>query len=198
MSSIKRHNHRIHPCAPERKAELLKHLLTCNETQSILVVSKEDSKEVQAVVDDKNIIVSDDASLADFPELKRDLLISYDLPATPEAYNARLSHANTHALILLDPKDQIHLYPIETALGRTLMQEVVSGFEMDDFSTKPAKKRPAKNNDYNVTDSRNAKPKGSKKPFSDKKNYNAKSSSKAKPKPRGKRVSIKAIKPKES
>jgi len=198
MSSIKRHNHRIHPCAPERKAELLKHLLTCNETQSILVVTTHDPKEVQAVVDDKNIIVSDDAGLAEFPELKRDLLISYDLPATPEAYDARLSHATTHALILLDPKDQIHLYPIETALGRNLMQEVISGFEVDDFSTQPAKKRPPKNNEHNITDNRNAKPKGGKKSYGAKKPYGSKPSTQAESKPQGKRVSIKAIKPKES
>jgi hypothetical protein len=106
---------------------------------------------------------------------------------------------------LLDPKDQIHLYPIETALGRTLMQEVISGFEIDDFTTKPATKRPAKNNDYNVTDNRNAKPSGKKKPYGDKKERKpyadkGKSSynSKVSPKPAGKRVSIKAIKPKES
>ena len=224
MSSIKRHNHRIHPCAPERKQELLKHLLTCNETSSILIVVSGEAKEIQELIDDKNIIVTNDTGLADFPDLIRDLVISYDLPDTSEEYMARISHAATHALILLDPQDQIHLYPIETLLGRTLMQEVISGFEIE--VEKPKEKfrrdeRPNRNNerpprkykDSDSRDSRDKKPYEKKKSYGEKKNYSdnkerksyddrGKSSYKSsKPtgaKKTGKRVSIKAIKPKES
>ncbi len=201
MSSIKRHNHRIHPCAPERKQELLKHLLISYETSSILIVVSGDPKEIQELIDDKSIIVTNDAGLADFPDLTRDLLISYDLPEASVEYMQRISHAQTHALILLDPQDQIHLYPIETALGRTLMQEVISGFEIAVEKTKEKFKRderPNRNDKhpprrYNDSDSRN---KRDKKPYEKKKSY--KSSKPTGTKKAGKRVSLQAIKAKES
>ncbi len=193
MSSIKRHKHRIHPCLAERKAELLKHLLTCNDTSSILIVTSQNPEDIQKIVDDKDIIVTDDASLADFPELSRDMLISYDLPQKPEDYLVRISHATTHALILLDSTEQNSLYPIETLLGRTLMQEVIKGFEIEEIKPKrderPKRddKRPAKKqSDFKSKNSRERKP------FRDKK------SNHSTPKKTTKRVSIKAIKPKES
>ena len=200
MSSIKRHKHRIHPCLAERKAELLKHLLTCNDTSSILIVTSQNPEDIQKLIDDKDIIVTDDASLVDFPELSRDMLISYDLPQKPEDYLARISHATTHALILLDSTEQNSLYPIETLLGRTLMQEVIKGFEIEDTNAKrderqnerPKRndkrfddKRPAKK--YSDSNSRNSR---DKKPFRDKKSNSSTS------KRTTKRVSIKAIKPK--
>lgn len=202
MSSIKRHNHRIHPCAPERKEALLQHLITCNESSSILIVTAHDPKALQEFIDDKSIIVTDDEGLADFPELMRDIVISYDLPSVPEVYSARVSHAITHALILLDSKDQINLYPVETLLGRTIMQDVISGFEPAGHKEQPKGKRPVKINDYNAIDNRNAKPHGEKKPYGEKKDrkpYADKGNRSLKPqeKPKGKRVSIKAIKPKE-
>jgi superfamily II DNA/RNA helicase len=185
MSSIKRHKHRIHPCLTERKAELLKHLLTCNDTSSILVVTSQNLEDVQKIVNDKDIIVTDDANLADFPELSRDMLISYDLPQNAEDYLARISHATTHALILLDSTDQNSLYPIETLLGRTLMQEVIKGFEIEDIKPDRDDKRPAKKyNDFNSRNSRDNKPYRDKKP-----KYST-------PKRTTKRVSIKSIKPK--
>ena len=193
MSSIKRHKHRIHPCTSERKAELLKYLLTSNDTSSILVVTSQNPEDIQKLIDDKDIIVTDDIGLADFPELSRDLLISYDLPAKAEDYLTRISHAKTHALILLDSKDQTYLYPIETLLGRTLMQEVIKGFEIEEIKPKrderPKRndKRPSKK--YNDSNSRNS---WDKKPFRDKKPNSST------PKRTSKRVSIKAIKPKEN
>ncbi len=178
MSSIKRHNHRIHPCTPERKQELLKHLLTCNENASILVVVSGEPQEIQELIDDKNIIVTNDVGLADFPELTRDIVISYDLPDTPEDYTARISHAKTYALILLDPEDQIHLYPIETLLGRTLMQEVIAGFEIEvpkaqreERPRRDDKRPPRKYNDSDSRDSRDKKPYEKKKSYGDKKTY---------------------------
>ncbi|MEA3522998.1 MAG: DEAD/DEAH box helicase [Campylobacterota bacterium] len=215
MSSIKRHNHRIHPCSPERKQELLKHLLTCNEASSILVVVSGESQELQELIDDKNIIVTNDASLADFPDLMRDLVISYDLPDDAKDYIKRISHASTHALILLDPENQIHLYPIETLLGRTLMQEVISGFEIeaekpkekfkrDERPNRNDKRPPRKYKDSDSRDSRDKKPYEKKKSYGEKKPYDGKgkgSYKSSKPtgsKKVGKRVSLKAVKPKET
>lgn len=138
--SVKRHNHRVHPCASERKEELLKFLITRNAGLSILVVTANDPVPIQNMVSDEHIIVMSDAALTDAPELQCDLLISYDLPEKAIAYMARLSRTKTHALILLDPKEQKQLYPIETLLGRNIMQETISGYEPDS-AVKAAKER---------------------------------------------------------
>jgi hypothetical protein len=127
--SVKRQNHRVHPCPAQRKPELLTLLLERNKESTILIVTANDPEPIQKAVSGDNVTVVSDAALADTHDLRCDLLISYDLPATAAAYMARLAHAKTHALILLDPKEQERLYPVETLLGRSLMQETISGFE---------------------------------------------------------------------
>lgn len=127
--SVKRHNHRVHPCEPERKAELLEFLITRNAGLSILIVTANDPEILQASVKDEHVVVMSDTALTDAPELRCDLLISYDLPEKAIVYMARLARTKTYALILLDPKEQKQLYPIETLLGRNIMQEVLGGFE---------------------------------------------------------------------
>lgn len=133
--TVKRHNHRVHPCDRERKPELLNLLFAQYAGQSILVVTANDPEPLQEMVTGENITVISDTALADAPELMGDLLISYDLPTSADAYLARLGHAKTHALILLDAQEQKGLYPIETLLGRTTMQETISGFEPAPLST---------------------------------------------------------------
>ncbi|MEA3374341.1 MAG: hypothetical protein U9Q62_11715 [Campylobacterota bacterium] len=128
--SVKRHNHRVHPCSRERKDELLTILIAKHAEQSILVVTADDPEPIKKIVDNENITVTSDAALKDAPEKQYDLLISYDLPDTAIAYMIRLARAKTHALILLDPGEQKKLYPIETLLGRNLLEEVISGFEL--------------------------------------------------------------------
>ena len=181
MLSIKRHKHRIHPCSSERKAELLKHLLTCNEASSILVVASKNVKDVQKLVENRDIIVTDDISLLEFPQLQRDVLISYDLPSDANAYLERITHAKTQALIILEPEDQDKLYPIETLLSRVLMQEVISGFEVQapelSREERPIRKTQHKN-------------------MYEKKPYAKKGSKHLSSKRTAKRISIKAIKPK--
>lgn len=131
MSSVtlKRQNHRVHLCDPERKEELLKVLLERNTDLSILVVTANDPEVLKKMVSGDKVVVSDDKALGESSELTCDLLISYDLPKSADAYVERLSHVKTLALVLLDPNDQKLLYPIETLLGRTLMKESISGFE---------------------------------------------------------------------
>ena len=127
---IKRHNHRVHPCENSRKNELLKVLIAKNSNQSIIVVTANDPQEIKNIIDDEKIIVVSDTELADSKELKCDLLISYDLPEKAIIYMGRLAHSNTFALILLEKEEEKLLYPIETLLGRTIMQEIVEGFEV--------------------------------------------------------------------
>lgn len=127
--SVKRQNHRVHPCLNERKPELLTTLFQQNRTQSVLVVTANNPDVIAGTATHENVTIVSDAALAETPDLRCDLLISYDLPKSAEAYMARLLHAKTHALVLLDPKDQKSLYPIERLLGRTLVQEIIGGFD---------------------------------------------------------------------
>jgi hypothetical protein len=138
--SVKRQNHRVHPCPTLRKPELLTLLLERNSESAILIVTANDPEPIQKAVSGENVTVISDGALADAPDLQCDLLISYDLPDTAAVYMARLSHAKTHALILLDPKEQERLYPIETRLGRSLMQETISGFEPEPAASHQEKK----------------------------------------------------------
>jgi superfamily II DNA/RNA helicase len=131
ITSIKRQNHRAHPCKSERKNELLNILLTSNADSSILVVTANDPSLIQNSISSDNVVIISDTALAEKPELLVDLLISYDLPLAAEDYITRLSHTKTHALILLDESEQKDLYPIETLVGRTVIQEVIIGFEPD-------------------------------------------------------------------
>ena len=57
-----------------------------------------------------------------------DLVISYDIPESAIAYMTRLAQAKQFALALLDPAEQPRLYPIETLLGRTILQETLPEF----------------------------------------------------------------------
>ena len=126
---IKRHNHRVHPCENEKKLEMLKHLLDQNLGETILIVTEDDLEELKNIETNENVTILSDISLSEREELTCDILISYNLPSIAGVYLKRLSHVKTRALILLDIKEQKRLYPIETLLGRTVMQESVKGFE---------------------------------------------------------------------
>ncbi|MBU1658852.1 hypothetical protein KKG72_07365 [bacterium] len=127
--TLKRQHHRTHPCKLKRKNELLDVLLSRNTTMSILIVTQNNSQALKDRVNGDNIRVVNDEELANLSDFKADLLISYDLPDTPEAYLKRLMHVKTTALVLLDKEEEKKLYPIETLLGRTLLQEYIEGFE---------------------------------------------------------------------
>ena len=100
--SIKRHNHRIHPCDQTQKADLLNFLIAQNSGTNILVVTANDTEAVKNLLNDASIVVANDSELAKSAELQGDLLISYDLPNSAVSYMLRLSRAKTHAIILLD------------------------------------------------------------------------------------------------
>lgn len=127
QSTIKRHNHRIHPCESSKKQALLKHLSDLYSDKSLLIVSSANKGTTE--IEDKKITLSNDASLQEFPDRQWDVLISYDIPAKAEEYLTRFNHAKEMVLILVDEKEQTLLYPIEKLLGKNIKQEIIKGFE---------------------------------------------------------------------
>ena len=126
--SFKRHNHRLYPCETPRKQELLKHLLSLHEDKSILIISADNTATTE--IEDKNITLSNDAGLAQMPDRKWDILISFEVPSDAENYVKRLSCATQMALLIADEmKEKTLLYPIEALLERTIARETLSGFE---------------------------------------------------------------------
>ena len=123
--TLKRHNHRIHPCKIEKKEELLQLLLSQNENKKIIVVS---SEKLELTTDQESVTIVSDKELYNNPQLRCELLISYDLPQKAIVYMSRITKSDSHALILLDPSEEKLLHPIETLNGRTIMQELIEGF----------------------------------------------------------------------
>ena len=137
VTSIKRHNHRVHACEKSRKQELLQHLITLYAGKSILVISAANTTTTQ--IEDKNLTLSNDDELSKMDKRQWDVLISFDLPKVSQDYLARLEHTKEIALIMIDEKEQTLLYPIETLVGKNLPREVIPGFEVK----APAAKREA-------------------------------------------------------
>jgi hypothetical protein len=127
-STIKRQNHRIHPCSTVRKTELLNFVISQNPARSILIVTANDSKAIN-ITQTKEITLVNDSDLVQPSEAMYDIVISYDLPEKAIIYMTRYARAKEFAIILLGAEDQKHLYAIETLFGRTITQEVVAGFE---------------------------------------------------------------------
>ena len=127
--TIKHNKHRIHPCPNEKKLALLNMLLSQNSGLSIVVALSDNSLLTKEAITEPNVSLLSDEELAGLPELKCELLISYDLPQTAELYISRLAKTTDSAIALLDISEQNNLYPIETLLGRVIRQEIVTGFE---------------------------------------------------------------------
>ncbi|WP_345991631.1 hypothetical protein [Sulfurimonas sp. HSL-1716] len=124
-SAIKRHNHRVLPCDKDRKIELINFLIEKNSDLDIAIIAKETIDDFKAVSSNERVKILDDSRL----DSKYDLIINYDLPKDAQQYLNRISLAKTYAFILLDPEEQKLLYPIETLLGRSLVEEVIKKFE---------------------------------------------------------------------
>lgn len=125
---IKRHNHRVHPCDRSRKLDLLKHLIALHADKEILIVAQSDIAALEEKLDADNITLKSDAELLENPKVKCDMVISLDLAKDPQSYIKRLNQTNSFALLLADEKDQQELYKIETALKRTLTEEIIPEF----------------------------------------------------------------------
>jgi superfamily II DNA/RNA helicase len=128
-TTIKRHNHRVLPCNTERKIELINFLIKNNTNLEIVIVSKEAIKDFKDLTLSEKIKVTTDTQFSDDIRLEFDMLINYDLPEDPQIYLKRLELAKEYSLVLLDPEDHATLYPIETTLGRSLVQDAIKAFE---------------------------------------------------------------------
>lgn len=163
---LKRHNHRVHPCKNEKKEELLKQLLEKNSSKKIIVVTAEKS---ELTTEQKNVSIVSDKELYNSPELRCELLISYDLPAKAIIYMSRITKSEAYALILLDPGEESLLHPIETLNGRTIMQELIEGFseipEVKQAQPKKLEKNQEARKDFKPREGKFDKPRGEKKPW---------------------------------
>ncbi len=119
---IKRQNHRIHPCNRPRKNELIHFLIERNSGKKILIVTSDEAGELTNLFAGNNITVLSDTELAKTPDLRCEVLISYDLPEKAIVYMSRYARASEYALITLDEQDQKRLYPIELLNGRNINQ----------------------------------------------------------------------------
>ena len=137
---VKHNKHRIHPCANDKKLSLLNLLITQNSSLDIIVAASKDLEPIKESLMASNVKVLDDKELLSKPEVRCELLISYDLPSTAIVYMARLAKATESAIILLDIDEQKQLYPIETLLGRVIKQDIIAGFEYEAQKMKIAQK----------------------------------------------------------
>lgn len=166
--TIKHNKHRIHPCPNEKKLALLNMLLSQNSGLNIVVALSDNTLLTKEAITEPNVSVLSDEELAGLPELKCELIISYDLPQSAELYISRLAKTTDSAIVLLDISEQNNLYPIETLLGRVIRQEVVAGFE---YPEQPKMKIAPKPSLKPKSDAKRAqrkpfdKPKYDKKPF---------------------------------
>lgn len=175
--TLKHNKHRIHPCPNDKKLSLLNLLIEQNGDLDILVATAQNSSLIKEALKNENIKVLDDSELSGMPELKCELLISYDLPGDASVYLSRVAKATDSAVVLLDISEQKELYPIETLLKRVIKQEIVEGFEYEEQKMVIA--QPAQKREYAFKTDSGEKPKYDKKPF-DKPKYEKKSSDRPK------------------
>lgn len=170
--TIKHNKHRIHPCPSDKKLSLLEMLISQNGSLKIVVALSDNDVLTKEAITSKNITVLSDEELMGLPELRCELLISYDLPQTAELYLSRLAKATDGAIVLLDISEQKHLYPIETLLKRVIRQEVVAGFEypkQEKMKIAPKPVQKPKRAEKKPQRKEFEKPKYDKKPFDKKK-----------------------------
>jgi hypothetical protein len=127
--TIKRFNHRVHPCDRSQKLALLKHLVALHSDKEIVIIAARDIAELEQELDADNVTLKSDKELIENTKFQCDMIISLDLAENPESYIKRLSQTKTFALLLADDKEQQELYEIETVMKRTLTKEIISGFE---------------------------------------------------------------------
>lgn len=207
--TIKHNKHCIHPCPNDKKIELLKLLISQNENSKIIIVSVEEN-ELLKELSSLHVEVMSDKELYNAKQSTCDLLISYDLPMKAIVYISRLASATQSAIILLDSTEQKQLYPIETLLGRVIRQEKIEGFEHENLKLTIAKAKPESEYKFKVEEEKQAQREAKRKRdeergYSDKpKKHFDKDSKKGDsakkykaPRAKGKKINIKALKPKE-
>ncbi len=167
LASIKRHNHRVHPCESSRKQELLKELIEQYQGKTILVISQNNTTTTQ--IEQKGLTLSNDEELKKL-EGSWDILISFELPQEAQDYLNRLESVSEMALILFDQKEQTRLYAVEKLLGKNIKQELIKGYEPQKAKTSPNKSKPTKSQERHAADQQ-AKKEQKKQGFSAKKEW---------------------------
>ncbi|MCF6339574.1 MAG: hypothetical protein L3J10_02325 [Sulfurimonas sp.] len=158
---IKRNKHFVHPCPSEKKLSLLNLLISKYSDKQILVVRANSLDVIKDVITAENVTILNDVELQDSTQ-NYEILISFDLPATPTLYISRLFCATEIALILLDEKEQNKLYPIETILKRVIKQKIIEGFEYEgDLKLTIAKEKPKREYAFKI----DTQTKSDKKPY---------------------------------
>jgi len=176
--SIKHNKHRVHPCPSDKKLSLLNLLISKYSNKQILIVRANSLDVIKEAITAQNVTILNDVELQNSTQ-DYEILISFDLPATPALYINRLFCATEMALILLDAKEQNKLYPIETILKRVIKQEIVEGFEYEDnLKLTIAQEKPKR--EYTFKTDTEDKPKLNKKPYDKSKKDSFKSNDKSK------------------
>ncbi len=140
--TIKPNNHRVYQCPAKKKIELLNKIISENETADILVITSKEPQNIIELLDNKSIKVIEDRELIKLPDLKCEMLISYDLPIKAIVYMARVTKATSKAILILDESEQKELYHTEMLLGRAIKQETIEGFEYQAVDKKRESKNP--------------------------------------------------------
>jgi len=210
--TIKPNNHRIYQCQTEKKTALLNKLIAENSEEDIIVVCSSEPQKIQEALENKDIRVLEDKDFVQNKELQCAFLISYDMPIKDIVYIARVAKATQKAVMLLDESEQKELHAIETLLGRAIKQESLEGFayEVAEKPKEPARKKFSKDEIKEIAKKRyetstqekpkydESKPERPKKEFKNEKSKDKKFGPKKRaPRTTGKKISIKARKPKE-
>jgi len=129
--TIKPNNHRIYQCPTEKKTALLNKIIQENAGEDIIVVCSRDAQKIKEGLDNQDIRVLEDKDFVQNKELQCAFLISYDMPIKDIVYMARVAKATQKAVMLLDESEQKELHAIESLLGRAVKQESIEGFAYD-------------------------------------------------------------------
>ncbi|MDF1875727.1 hypothetical protein JHD48_08265 [Sulfurimonas sp. SAG-AH-194-I05] len=157
--TLKRHNHKVHPCKDDKKEALLNFLIEKNAAKKILVVT---ATKTELTCENTNVSIVSDEELLQDTSLTCELMISYDLPSKASKYLARISRTSTYAFILVNPSEERVIHPIETLIGRAIMQEDVEGFTEPKPEEKQAQPKVL---DKNKTPRENRAPRDAKREF---------------------------------
>ena len=143
--TIKPNNHRVYQCPTDKKVELLNNVISENEKLNIVVALSKDVEIIKDMIQNKDVKVIEDRDLVKDKNLSCELMISFDMPIKGIVYMARVAKATQKAIFLVDVSEQKGLHDIEMLLGRSIKQDIISGFEYPVVekkeNTRPAPKK---------------------------------------------------------
>ena len=103
MITIKRQNHRLHPCSASNKQALLSFLLESRLPNSTLILCSDSSLDtLKANIPNYTVISDSQLSSITSPV---ETLINYDFPEKALNYIVRIKNAGTYVLTLADEEE---------------------------------------------------------------------------------------------